>query len=98
MTTLPIATNATVRRHARRLLNRFRRPALVMLAYYGAASAAALAAPFIIGQFVQRASVGSLTSRAVLWLVVALLVSSLSNTALNYIARRQSYTLGERCS
>ena len=96
MTNLPIATNAAVRQHARRLLRRFRRPALVMLGFYAAASAAALAAPFIIGQFVQRASNGSLTSRAVLWLVVALLVSSLSNTALNYIARRQSYTLGER--
>ncbi|MEI8148437.1 MAG: ABC transporter ATP-binding protein, partial [Actinomycetes bacterium] len=61
MTNLPIATNAAVRQHARRLLRRFRRPALVMLGFYAAASAAALAAPFIIGQFVQRASNGSLT-------------------------------------
>jgi ABC-type multidrug transport system fused ATPase/permease subunit len=96
MSNLPIATNVAVRQHARRLLKRFRRPALATLVFYAAASASALVAPFIIGQFVQRASNGSLTSRAVLWLVVALLASSLSNTVLNYVARRRSYTLGER--
>ena len=96
MSALPIATPTQARKYAKSLLLRFKKPAIGMLALYGGASAAALMAPFIIGQFVQKASTKSLTSHTVLWLVVALLLASLTNTTLNYLARRRSYSLGER--
>ena len=96
MSALPIATTPVVRKHAKELLRRFKKPAIGMLVLYAGASAAALLAPFIIGQFVQKASTNSLTSRTVLWLVGGLLLASLTNTVLNYLARRRSYSLGER--
>ena len=96
MTMLPIASMPTVRRHARELLSRFRPQIVVMLALYAGASAAALVSPWIVGQFVQRAVDGTLTSTTIAHLTLGLLGASLTNTVMNYLARRRSYVLGER--
>jgi ABC-type multidrug transport system fused ATPase/permease subunit len=96
MSLLPIASPAIVRRHAANLAKRFRPDIAAMLTLYAGASAAALVGPWIVGQFVEHALHHSLTPSIIARLTLTLVVSSLSNTVLNYFARRRSYVLGER--
>ena len=95
MTSLPIATNKSVRAYAKILARDFRRPMFRALWMYAIAGIASLIGPTIIGHIVNDVTAGTLTSRGITYFALGLIAASLINTASTFLARRRSYILGE---
>ena len=95
MSTLPIATPAQVRTHAKELAGEHRRELTVMLTLYGIAAIAALVGPWVLGHLVQLVHTGKLTVGRANVLVAALLGAAILQSIFTYMSRRRSYVLGE---
>ncbi len=95
MTSLPIASNKSVRAYAKTLARDFRRPMFRALWMYAIAGIASLVGPTIIGHIVNDVTAGTLTARGITYFALGLIAASLINTASTFLARRRSYVLGE---
>ncbi|NYJ73771.1 ABC transporter ATP-binding protein [Allobranchiibius huperziae] len=93
-TVLPVADGAAVRRHARMLMRRHRRALIVTVGLHALAAVAALCAPRLFGELIERLSHG-IDNATIDRFGVALLVVVLAQTALTWTARRSAYVLGE---
>jgi len=92
---LPIADGPEVRLHARALVRRYRLPLAAVLGLHALAAMAGLAGPRLLGQLVEDVEAG--TSAATVDKIVALLAAFvLAQTALTWLARRQSFVLSEQ--
>ena len=92
---LPIADGPEVRLHARALVRRYRLPLAAVLGLHALAAMAGLAGPRLLGQLVEDVEAG--TSAATVDKIVALLATFvLAQTALTWLARRQSFVLSEQ--
>ena len=94
-TSLPVAGSATVRRETRTLLREHRRGLGGVLTLHALAALAGLAGPALLGRLVddvRRGTDAGAVDRIALVLAVAIVVQ----TALTWLARRQSFVLGER--
>ncbi|HEV2428193.1 MAG TPA: ABC transporter ATP-binding protein [Acidimicrobiales bacterium] len=96
MSQLPVASREVVRAAARAMVARHRRSLAVMLGLYGLASVAALVPAYVIGNIINLATDHRLTGFQVTDNVAVLVGSSLAYALLTYLARRRSYTLGEK--
>ncbi len=79
-TSLPVASEATLRRYTRSLLARHRKAFGVVVGLHTVASVAGLVGPLVLGGLVESLSAGTTTSfidRAALFFLVALLVQTL---------------------
>ncbi len=94
MSRLPVATPAEVRREARGLLRRHRRPLTAALVLHLLAAAAGLASPFLLGRIVDALIDGVSTARIDL-LAGALAVFVIVQTVLIRLAVKRSLDLGE---
>ena len=94
--TLPIATSATVREHAKVLLRHHRGPLAWVLLWHGIAALVALVGPWVIGQVVQEVTTGEASLGRVDVLIGLLVAAILTQTVLTWVARRASFVLSER--
>lgn len=92
---LPIATNQVVRKYAKTIIVRHTRRIAYMLSLYAGAAIAGLVPAWVIGHIMNAATTHSLTSHNITQSVLILLSSSLSFALLTFLARAQSYKLGE---
>jgi ABC-type multidrug transport system fused ATPase/permease subunit len=92
---LPVAEGPELRAQARRLGRRHRGRLAVVIALNGAAAAAGLAGPALLGALVQSVQSGTTRSH-VDKLVLALAGFLLAQTILTWFARRASFVLSER--
>lgn len=95
MSALPIASFATVRVYARRLLLEHRTRFAQMLSLYAVAAIMGLVPAWVIGEITNFATDKSLTSFRIFVYVGILLGSSLCYALFSFLARRRSYVLGE---
>lgn len=91
---LPIAQGSEVRREARLLLRRYRRPLGAVLGLHALAAVAGLVGPWLLGRLVESVKQG--TTTAYVDRIVALLaIAVVAQTALTWLARRASFVLSE---
>jgi len=95
MSTLPIASPAQVREHAKTMALRHRRDLVVMLLLYAVAAVTGLVGPYVVGQLVQALSDGKLTTARTDQLVAVLLAAAIVQSVFTFLSRRRSYVLGE---
>jgi ABC-type multidrug transport system fused ATPase/permease subunit len=93
---LPIANAALVRSHARILIRQHRPELARMLSFYAVAAIMALIPAWVIGEITELATSHRLTASRTDLYVGLLLGSSLAYAGLSFLARRRSYTLGEK--
>jgi ABC-type multidrug transport system fused ATPase/permease subunit len=91
---LPIAAGGELRGQAKRLARRHRGGLVVVVGLHGAAAAAGLAGPPILGRIVQDVQDGTTTGH-VDDLAAILFVFLIAQTALTWFARRASFVLSE---
>jgi len=94
--TLPIATSATVREHAKVLLSHHRGPLTWVLSWHGIAALVALVGPWVVGQVVEEVTTADANLRRVDVLIGLLVLAILAQTVLTWVARRASFVLSER--
>jgi ABC-type multidrug transport system fused ATPase/permease subunit len=92
--TLPVASGAQVRAKAGAIFREHRRPVIGMLALHAFAALAAVVGPRLLGSLVQSVRDGT-TSGHVDRLAMLLAASLVAQTLLTFVARRQSFVLGE---
>ncbi|MEI6855174.1 MAG: ABC transporter ATP-binding protein [Acidimicrobiaceae bacterium] len=92
---LPIASNDVVRAYARKLISSHKLDIVKMLGLYALAAITGLIPAWVIGKIINLATSNSLHTSDITRLVIILLVSSLSFALLTFLARAQSYKLGE---
>jgi ABC-type multidrug transport system fused ATPase/permease subunit len=95
VSTLPVATPAEVRREARRLFRRHRRPLNAALTLHLLAAAAGLASPFLLGRIVDGLIADAATARIDL-LAGTLAAFVVVQTVLTKFAIKRSLDLGEK--
>ncbi|MFC7329455.1 ABC transporter ATP-binding protein [Marinactinospora rubrisoli] len=93
---LPVADGREVRAFARATLARHRRPASGVLLLHGAASAAGLAAPWLLGQVVDGVTTGGADTGRIDLATAGIAVCLLLHAALSYLSVTASIRLGER--
>ncbi|MFY0408683.1 ABC transporter ATP-binding protein [Solicola sp. PLA-1-18] len=93
-TILPVADIAEVRRSAREMGRRHRRPLVRMLLLHGSAAIAGLAVPRLVGELVQSVGDGT-TLRTIDEIALAIGTCLLVQTLLTRYARLASFTLAE---
>ena len=92
---LPIASNDIVRAYARKLITSHKLDIVKMLGLYALAAITGLIPAWVIGKIINLATTNTLHTDNITSLVIFLLVSSLSFALLTFLARTQSYKLGE---
>jgi len=92
---LPIASNDIVRAYARKLITSHKLDIVKMLGLYALAAITGLIPAWVIGKIINLATTNTLHTDNITRLVIFLLVSSLSFALLTFLARTQSYKLGE---
>src|SRR5205814_4429159 len=92
---LPIAGGSELRNQAGILARRHRRALALVVALHGAAAAAGLAGPALLGRLVQAVDEGT-TSAYVDKTVLVLAAFLLAQTVLTWFARRTSFVLSEQ--
>ena len=92
---LPIASNDVVRAYARTLISSHKLDIVKMLGLYALAAITGLIPAWVIGKIINLATSNSLHTSDITRLVIILLISSLSFALLTFLARAQSYKLGE---
>jgi len=92
---LPIASNDVVRAYARKLISSHKLDIVKMLGLYALAAITGLIPAWVIGKIINLATTNTLHTSDITRLVIILLVSSLSFALLTFLARAQSYKLGE---
>ena len=92
---LPIATNDIVRAYARKLITSHKLDIVKMLGLYALAAITGLIPAWVIGKIINLATTNTLHTDNITRLVIFLLISSLSFALLTFLARTQSYKLGE---
>jgi ABC-type multidrug transport system fused ATPase/permease subunit len=92
---LPVADRRQVRRSAAQLVRRDRRALWVVLGLYGAAAAAALPGPWLVGEIVDRVSTGAGVA-TVDRLALAIAGAVLAQLLLERAARYAGHRFGER--
>ena len=92
---LPIASNDIVRAYARKLITSHKLDIAKMLGLYALAAITGLIPAWVIGKIINLATTNTLHTDNITSLVIFLLVSSLSFALLTFLARTQSYKLGE---
>ena len=92
---LPIASNDIVRAYARKLITSHKLDIAKMLGLYALAAITGLIPAWVIGKIINLATTNTLHTDNITRLVIFLLVSSLSFALLTFLARTQSYKLGE---
>lgn len=91
---LPIAQGSEVRREARLLLRRYRRPLGAVLGLHALAAVAGLVGPWLLGRLVEAVKQGS-TTGYVDRIVALLAIAVVAQTVLTWLARRASFVLSE---
>ena len=92
---LPIASNDIVRAYARKLITSHKLDIVKMLGLYALAAITGLIPAWVIGKIINLATTNTLHTDNITRLVIFLLISSLSFALLTFLARTQSYKLGE---
>lgn len=92
---LPIASNDIVRAYARKLITSHKLDIAKMLGLYALAAITGLIPAWVIGKIINLATTNTLHTDNITRLVTFLLISSLSFALLTFLARTQSYKLGE---
>jgi len=92
---LPIASNDIVRAYARKLITSHKLDIAKMLGLYALAAITGLIPAWVIGKIINLATTNTLHTDNITRLVIFLLISSLSYALLTFLARTQSYKLGE---
>ena len=92
---LPIASNDIVRAYARKLITSHKLDIVKMLGLYALAAITGLIPAWVIGKIINLATTNTLHTDNITRLVIFLLISSLSYALLTFLARTQSYKLGE---
>ena len=92
---LPIASNDIVRAYARKLITSHKLDIAKMLGLYALAAITGLIPAWVIGKIINLATTNTLHTDNITRLVIFLLISSLSFALLTFLARTQSYKLGE---
>ena len=92
---LPIASNDIVRAYARKLITSHKLDIAKMLGLYALAAITGLIPAWVIGRIINLATTNTLHTDNITRLVIFLLISSLSFALLTFLARTQSYKLGE---
>ena len=92
---LPIASNDIVRAYARKLITSHKLDIAKMLGLYALAAITGLIPAWVIGKIINLATTNTLHTDNIARLVIFLLISSLSFALLTFLARTQSYKLGE---
>jgi ABC-type multidrug transport system fused ATPase/permease subunit len=92
---LPIASNDVVRAYARKLITSHKLDIVKMLGLYALAAITGLIPAWVIGKIINLATTNTLHPDNITRLVIFLLISSLSFALLTFLARTQSYKLGE---
>ncbi len=93
---LPVAGSAQTRAHAVMLLSRHRGGLGATVGLFALASAAGLAGPLLVGRLVDLVATGTVTTRLIDRLVLALAVFLLAETLFTWLAKRSAMVLGER--
>lgn len=96
MSQLPVATREVVRAAARAMVATHRRALVAMLSLYALASVAGLVPAWVVGNIINLATAHRLSESRISANIAVLVGASLTYAALTYLARRRSYTLGER--